>query len=140
MLVLVMLVLAVACDKSEDKNNNEEKSATELLWENATYKEDTTLGSGSKTVYVTVVALEKSIKVTLKTDKSNLAEALLESSLAEGDVSEYGLYIKKVNGITADYAVNKSYWSFCQNGEALMYGVSSAEISGGESYELVYTK
>ena len=48
--------------------------------------------------------------------------------------------LKKVNGITADYDVNKCYWGINKDGESLMTGVDGAEIKDGEHYELVYTK
>ena len=61
-------------------------------------------------------------------------------ALIDGDESEYGLYVKKVNGITADYEKDKSYWAFYKDGEYMQTGVDSTEIADGEHYELVYTK
>lgn len=127
-----MLICAAACGLG--------RTDRELLRENATYTEDTTLGEGSKTVYVDVIVCDDRVRITIKTDADNLADALLETGLAEGEVSEYGLYVKKVNGITADYSADAAYWGFCQNGAPLAYGVSAAKISGGEYYELVYSK
>ena len=112
----------------------------EGLWKNASYRENKTFGNGSKTVKVLVKAEGKSVEFTVKTDKENLGDALLEHGLVEGENSAYGLYVKKVNGITADYDVDQSYWSFEVDGVAQMVGVSGAEIKGGEHFELVYTK
>ena len=144
LLLAVLLLSLIGCDgifpEKKDDSSEGEKTATELLWETATYTEDVTLGEGAKTVTVVVKALEKSITVTIKTDKDNLGDALLECGLAEGEMGAYGLQIKKVNGIVADYDIDATYWSFCQNGQALMYGVSDAKIVGGESYELVRAK
>ena len=139
LLVVSMLVCLASCSlfKNDEK---EELTATEMLWESATYKEDVTLGEGSKTVFVSVIALEKTVKITVKTDRDNLGDALVDTGVAEGEMGAYGLYIKKVNGISADYTKDKAYWSFSIGGEVMPYGVSDAEISGGESYELVYTK
>ncbi len=139
-LVMAMLFSLASCSLFKKGAEKGEASETEILWQNATYTEDTTIGSGSKTVLVSVIALEKTVKITLKTDCDNLGDALVETGLAEGENSTYGLYVKKVNGISADYDKDKAYWGFCIDGEALPYGVSDAEISGGESYELVYTK
>ena len=47
---------------------------------------------------------------------------------------------KKVNGILADYDVDKTYWGLYKNGEYLMTGVDTTEIADGEHYELVKTK
>lgn len=112
----------------------------EGLWEKATYREDKTFGDGAKTVKVTVKAGDHSVTFTVKTDKDNLGDALLEHKLVEGEDGAYGLYIKKVNGILADYDVDQTYWSFQIGGEAQMNGVSDAKIQGGESFELVRTK
>lgn len=131
LLAVALLLCATACG---------DKVAKEGLWKDATYLNDTTFGKGAKTVEVEVKAGEQSITFTIKTDKATLADALLEHKLVAGDESQYGLYVKVVNGITADYDVDQSYWAFCKNGEMMMVGVSSAEIADGEHYELVYTK
>lgn len=112
----------------------------EGLWKEATNRENKTFGTGSKTIKVQVKADGKSVEFTVKTDKDNLADALLEHGLVEGENSSYGLYVKKVNGILADYDIDQSYWSFEVDGVAQMVGISGAEIKGGEHYELVYTK
>ena len=50
------------------------------------------------------------------------------------------MYIKSVNGVQADYDVDQAYWAVYQDGEYLMTGVDSTEVSDGAHYELVYTK
>jgi len=65
---------------------------------------------------------------------------LIEHGLIDGDEGPYGLYVKVVNGMTADYDVDKSYWSFYINGEYAMTGVDATEITEGTTYQLVYTK
>jgi hypothetical protein len=118
-------------------NNNAEVSG---LWANAKYTEDTVLGEGAKTVNVSVSAEDKTIIFTIKTDEQYLGDALIYHELIAGEESEYGLYVKTVNGIIADYDVDGSYWAFYQNGEYMMTGVDTTEFADGESYELVYTK
>jgi len=113
---------------------------TEGAWGDALYTEDTELGSGAKTVKVEVIVGDKSVTLTLNTDADTLGEALFEHGLIDGDEGEFGLYVKVVNGITADYDADKSYWGFYKNGEYMMTGVDGTAISGGESYELVYSK
>lgn len=110
------------------------------LWENAKYLKDTQIGSGEKTVQVEVKAEDKAITLTVKTDKGTLGDALVEYGIIAGEESTYGLYVKVVNGITADYDTDKAYWAFYQNGEYMMTGVDGTQIEGGEHYELVYTK
>ena len=69
-----------------------------------------------------------------------LADALLEAKLVEGDMDTYGLYIKYVNGIRADYTLDGAYWSLSKGGEMLMTGASDTPIADGDSFELTYTK
>lgn len=108
------------------------------LWSGATYTEDTEIGAGAHTALITVTIDGKSVVITVKSDKDNLAEMLVETGLAEGDNSEYGLYIKRVNGVLADYSVDQSYWSLLQNGTPTAVGASSITISDGDAYELMY--
>lgn len=129
----IVLAIVIVFSFAACKNNAD-------LWSDATYTQDTVLGEGSKTVVVKVVVLENTVNFTINTDADTLGEALIAHKLVEGEDSEYGLYIKKVNGILADYDVDASYWAFTQNGEYMLSGVDSTEIAGGETYELTYTK
>ena len=130
--LVVLLCLGVsACSKTETNID---------LWKNATYTEDTELGEGAKTVLVEVVAEDKSVTFTINSDKSILGDALAEHKLIEGEKGAYGLYVKKVNGIEADYDKNKAYWGINKNGEGLMTGVDGVKFKDGERYEFVYTK
>ena len=51
-----------------------------------------------------------------------------------GDDSEYGLYVKTVNGITADYDKDGVYWAFYIDGEYAAAGVDATAIEEGSSY------
>lgn len=115
------------------------------VWEDATYTEDTTLGEGSKKVDVYVTAADKSVKLTVKTNEEKLGAALLALGIIEGDMGEFGIYIKVVNGMTADYDVDASWWGFNKvlpdgTRETMMTGVDGVTISDGEAYELIYSK
>lgn len=130
--LVVLLCLGVsACSKTETNVD---------LWKNATYTEDTELGDGAKTVLIEVAAEDKSVTFTINSDKSILGDALAEHKLIEGEKGAYGLYVKKVNGIEADYDKNKAYWGINKNGEGLMTGVDGVKFKDGEHYEFVYTK
>ena len=129
-LALITVISLVACADVEKTG----------VWEDATYTADKTFGKGEKTVQVEVVAEEQSITFTLKTDKETLADALTEHELVEGETSIYGLYIKKVNGITADYDIDGTYWSLSKNGEMSMVGASEIVIADGDHYELTRAK
>ena len=69
-----------------------------------------------------------------------VGEALVELKLIEGEDSEYGLFVKKVNGIVADYDKDGMYWAFYINGEYAMSGVDSTEIKEGQSYSFKMEK
>ncbi len=131
-LLAVLLVFCFAsCGKKVDKTG---------LWENATYLSDTTLGKGDKTLSVEVKAEEQSVLFTVKTNETTVGAALLAVDLIAGDESAYGLYVKKVNGITADYNVDQAYWAFYINGEYAQTGVDSTDLDESAKYSLVYTK
>ena len=130
-LCLMMLACMTACTKEEEVTG---------IWADAKYTEDTELGEGSKTVTVVVEADEKKVTFTIHTDEEMLGDALLAHDLIAGEESEFGLYVKQVNGMTADYDVDQTYWGFYQNGEYMMTGVDSTEFADGDQYELVRTK
>ena len=110
------------------------------LWQAAVYTEDAEFGTGESTIFVEVKAEDKAVTFTINTDKKTVGEALLEHDLIAGEKGAYGMYIKVVNGITADYDKTKTYWSFSKNGEYMTTGVDDTELADGEHYELVYTK
>lgn len=122
---------------TEIETNKVEKAG---LWENATYLNDMTFGNGSKTLCVEVKVGDDTVTFTVKTDKETVGEALMEHGLIEGDEGQYGLYVKKVNGILADYDVDQSYWAFYINGEYAMSGVDATDIDTSATYKLEYTK
>lgn len=112
----------------------------EGLWENATYRSDKQFGNGAKTITVEVKAGDDSVTFTIKTDKTTVGDALIEHDLIAGEEGPYGLYVKAVNGITADFDVDQSYWAFYINGEIAMTGVDTTDITEGATYKLEYTK
>lgn len=159
LLALTCLFALFACGKDANTDGNEttqpetpvteahtgpdapqEKIKREGLWKDAVYLSNAELGTGAKTIRVEVKIEDQSVTFTLHTDRDTLGEVLTDHSLVEGEKSTYGLYIKKVNGITADYDIDKSWWNICKNGESLPSGADSTRIADGEHYELVYTR
>lgn len=133
MLVIVMMLSLASCDYFIRKELPE-------IWQDATYVKDTELGEGSKTLTVKVEVEENSVTFTIHTDAETVGDALLDLGLIEGEESQYGLYIKQVNGMTADYDVDGTYWAFYINGEYAMTGVDTTPIAEGEIYSLVRSK
>ena len=85
-------------------------------------------------------AQDKAVTFTIKTDKDTVGAALMDHGLIDGDEGPYGLYVKVVNGMTADYDVDQHYWAFYMNNEISMTGVDVTAITEGATYQLVYSK
>lgn len=135
---LVMLVTLTACTK--DAENDSQNAAETSVWDNAWYTEDTTLGEGTMQIQVEVKAEDKSITFTINTDAQTLGDALLTHSLIEGESSQFGMYVKSVNQIRADYDLDGYYWAVYKDGGYLETGVDSTVIADGDHYELVREK
>lgn len=96
---------------------------------------DNELGQGAVTFTFTVTDKDGNSEVfVIHTDKATVGDALLEHGLIAGEEGAYGLYVKTVNGITADYDVDKTYWAFYVNGEYAMTGVDKTAVTDGASY------
>lgn len=130
-LALVLLLSLAACQSGVDYD---------AVWENATYTENTVFGRGQTELTVEVAVGKHLVTFTVYTDKTTVGAALLEHNLIAGDDGAYGLYVKKVNGMTADYDVDQSYWALYVDGETSMSGVDTTEIAEGTVYRLAYTK
>ena len=75
-------------------------------------------------------------QLPIMTDATILGDALQKLGYIKGEQGPYGLYIKEVNGITADYDTDGTYWAFYINGEMSMKGVDQTEIVDGAIYSL----
>ena len=152
-LCLALVLSFAACGNAENASNPESSVAQSAdsgdavntiektgVWADAVLVSDTEIGEGEKTVKVEISAENQKITLTVKTNATTVGAALIENNIIEGEESQYGLYIKKVNGITADYNVNKAYWAFYVNGEYAMSGVDSTNIDESVTYKLEYTK
>ncbi len=126
-LAMLVLLFAVSCRKEID---------TKALWANASYTTDIAIGEGTYTFTVKIVGGEKSIVLTVSTDKETVGEALYENSIID-DPSFFDTCI----GIKADYNKDSAYWNFLVDGASASYGVGDpkASTSSGSEYSLVYT-
>ena len=127
----VMVVISLAACNTVEKTG---------VWEDAVYLKDMEFGKGEKTLSVEVKAEDKSVLFTIHTDKKTVGEALLEHELIDGDEGPYGLYVKVVNGITADFDEDQTYWAFYIDGELAMTGVDMTDIDESAAYRLERTK
>ena len=120
--------------------SDENNSASDENVSEAVFADGAELGEGALTLTVKVVDADKNESTfTVKTDAENLGDALTDAKLVSGEQGAYGLYIKYVNGMRADYDLDKAYWGLYKQGELLMTGASDTPVADGEQYELVYT-
>lgn len=128
-LIVAMALFTSGCnDKTADTPITQEA-------ETSAVGEVTALGEGETRFLFTVVdkdGVETAFEI--HTDKEIVGEALLELGLIEGEEGDFGLFVKAVNGIVADYEVDKTYWAFYVNGEYAMSGVDTTIIEEGTSY------
>ena len=90
-------------------------------------------------IEVSVTHADASVKdFSIRTDAENLRGALEQENLIQGEESQYGLYVKTVDGETADDS-QQQWWCFTRGGEMLMTGVDDTPIADGEHYEIVFT-
>lgn len=123
-------VYTAGCGSRTESEEPDTGSAAE-----STLQEDKTLGEGEKAFWLTVVDKDGGeTRFEIHTDQETVGEALSELGVIEGEESEYGLYVKTVNGITADFEQDGVYWAFYINDEYAQTGVDATVITEGESY------
>ena len=141
MLIVAMALCTTACnDKKETPKTqataNQDEDGTKSTKPASTQSsDDNVLGEGQTVFEFNVVDYDgNTTKFEIHTDKSIVGDALTELGLIEGEPGQYGLYVKTVNGITADYDKDKAYWAFYINDAYAMSGVDTTEIKEGEIY------
>ncbi len=100
-----------------------------------------TIGEGEKTFSLIVIDKDGSeAAFEVKTNAETVGEALIENGIIEGEEGPFGLFIKSVNGIEADYDKDQTYWAFYVNGEYASTGVDLTNIEEGMAYSLKVEK
>ena len=95
--------------------------------------------TGAKEIAVQIVTGEGSVTTSIRTDEAYLRGALEQEKLIAGDESEYGLFVKTVNGYTVDEA-KQEWWNFTKGGEYLTTGVDTTPIADGDHFEITLTE
>lgn len=135
LLALVMVLALAACGNQAQDNGGAGNDADVVT--DGTVADGATVGQGKTAFTMEVTQLDgTTVTFTVNTDKETVGEALLELGLVAGDDTEYGLYVKTVNGVTLDYDTDGAYWAFYINGEYAMTGVDATSIEAGASYTL----
>ena len=136
-LIAAAALYMVGCNNKKtdtDDSNVKTEASTQVT-------SPTEKGEGKKQFDFVVVDGEgKETKFVIKTDKETVGEALLDVKLIAGEVQQYGLYVKTVNGITADYDVDQTYWAFYVDGEYASSGVDTTPIEEGKVYSFKVSK
>ncbi len=94
---------------------------------------------GEKTITVTVVHKDGSEKVfEVTTTEGKLAPALKAEGILPAEDGADGMY-NTVDGETADWDTDQSYWGFYIDGEYAVNGMNDTNITDGAQYRLEYT-
>lgn len=127
---VIFMAFAMVCTMAACRSIGEEKQPFSGVAENGT-----TIGEGTKTFTVEVTDGEGKVTAfTVKSDEQTVGAALLALGVIAGEDSQYGLYIKTVNGITADYDKDQTWWGFYVDGALAPTGVDSTDIADGSTY------
>lgn len=134
-ILCIVLIAAIALFTTACNDNNTNDTTTENAVSTTEAAKATVLGEGETKFTFTVTDLEgNEAAFEINTDKKTVGDALLELELIAGDESEYGLYVKTVNGTTLDYDKDGAYWAFYVDGEYATSGVDTTDIVAGTTY------
>lgn len=94
--------------------------------------------AGEKTFTLTVVHSEGSKNFTITSDQEFLAQALIAEGIINDEGVETGMYFT-VDGETASWEENQSYWAVYVGEEYATVGMNDLPIEDGGAYKLEYT-
>ena len=124
-LIVAMALFTTGCAENKETNSTSAPSQVDVVVK----------GEGQTVFDFSVVDKDGNvIYFEIHTDKDKVGQALLDCQLIEGEEGQYGLYVKTVNGITADYDVDGTYWAFYVNDQYAMSGVDATDINVADSY------
>lgn len=130
LLVLAMTLCTVGCGNKSTTQNTSAETPSQAVAESSSAAE-----AALTSFNFTVVDKEgNETSFLIQTDKETVGEALLEQGLIEGEERQYGLYVKTVNGITADYNEDGTYWAFYTDDEYATTGVDSTPVTEGGNF------
>ncbi len=131
LLVLVLLVAAaiIGC------GDNDVPVTTDGA-ETAVPVEREVIGEGEYSFDFTAVAGDgERFEYTVRTDLDTVGDALCSLGLVDGEEGPFGLYVKSVCGVVADYDLDKTYWAFYTDGEMSMVGADAVKCTDVKSVE-----
>ena len=130
-LTVIMALFMTGCKSKDNSAPSAPENAVSVM------TEPTVMGEGATVFDFSVKDKEGNETLfEIHTDKETVGEALSELGLIDGEEGAYGLYVKTVNGITADYDKDGTYWAFYINDEYALAGIDSTVITEGDSYSM----
>ncbi len=130
-LIAAMALITTGCNANNTNDLGSNASVTSAV----SLNESNILGQGATQFIFSVTDVDgNEAAYQINTDKTTVGEALEELGLIAGEKSEYGLYIKTVNGITVDFDTDGKYWAFYVDGEYAMAGADTTEIEADSTY------
>ena len=144
-LIAAIALTAMGCDQAKNPETNGDAPVTTTEGGTTPETPDPNApivkGEGATVFYFNVVDGDgNETKFEIRTDKTMVGEALLELGLIEGEQGDYGLYVKKVNGITAVYEEDGTYWAFYVGNSYGMTGVDMTDIEPVATYAFKVSK
>lgn len=137
--VLIAVIALTMFGCNSDTTND--TTTTQAPVETTEAVKPTALGEGAVQFSFSVTHKDGSVTdFVINTDKKTVGEALLELELIAGDMGDYGLYVKTVDGETLDYDTNAMYWAFYENDGYAAKGVDQTEIVADTKYEFRASK
>ena len=134
-LIAALALTIVGCDDSKKEDGSVTTAQTTVATTAATTADPYLRGEGATEFIFKVVTKSGEEKTfTVRTDKTIVGEALQEVGLIEGDDSQYGLYVKVVDGERVEWDTDGKYWAFYVDGAYAPKGVDSTEIEAGKVY------
>ena len=131
LLAVTMAAGMTACGSKSGDNGSTQ--GTVQAQTDGVFADGSELGEGNTEFTLTVTDTEGAeSSFTIHTDKENVGDALTEIGIIAGEEGDYGLYVKTVNGVTADYDVDQTYWAFYINGE---YASTGVHVSSGTVWD-----
>lgn len=129
-LIAAMSLTFTGCGKSDDTNDT---NVTGIVTAD---QELESIGEGESQFTFMVTDTEGNTHgYEVHTDETVVGKALLSLGLIDGDDSEYGLYVKTVDGITLDYDTDGKYWAFYIDDSYATSGVDTTDIEPDSTYE-----
>ena len=134
LLVCIVLIAAMALITSGCNDDTNDDLSSSKSSDKASTSSSESESAKVQFTFTVIDTEGNETKFDISTDKETVGDALLEEGLIAGEDSQYGLYVKTVNGLTLDYDTDGKYWAFYVNGQYAPSGVDSTEIVAGETY------